>query len=110
MIYFASGEWMADLKAMTCRNMTWNITVSFEKQGEAFIGTISDMPDNLSRRWMSAKSGNLVREKLIKEAQEVFLMAYNANELEECSLSRHNLKDRKRLILKHAEMEKSQAV
>jgi hypothetical protein len=81
MINKINGEWIADLVAMTCRNYTWGITVAFEKQGEAIIGKISEMPDNLIKRWLNTESGFKILEKIEKEAEEVFLMVYFENVL-----------------------------
>jgi hypothetical protein len=72
----ASGEWIADLAAMTCRNYTWGITVAFEKQGEAITGKISELPDNLIKRWLNTDNGFRILRRIEKEAEEVFLMVY----------------------------------
>jgi hypothetical protein len=81
-----SGEWIADLGAMTCRNYTWNITVSFEKQGEAIIGKISVAPENLIKKWTSIGNGDKILQKIVKEAEEIFSMAYYENELVKCGI------------------------
>jgi hypothetical protein len=94
-----SGEWIADLGAMTCRNYTWNITVAFEKQGEAIIGKMSDVPGSLIKKCGSSKNGNKVMNKILKEAEEVFLMVYYGNELDKCCIPDHSLKNKKRLIM-----------
>jgi hypothetical protein len=110
MVYGSSGQWIADLNAMTCRNYVWNITVAFEKQGEAIIGKISDMPNNLNRKWILTKNGYQILKKIIRDAEEVFFMAYFENELEKCGIPKNNLRERKRLILRYAEMEYRKAV
>jgi hypothetical protein len=79
MVYLAYGQWIADLRTMTCRNYVWNITVAFEKQGDALIGEISEMPNNPNRKWIFSPIGDKIRKKIIKEAEEVFLKAYSEN-------------------------------
>ncbi|MDR0313852.1 MAG: hypothetical protein LBI14_09670 [Treponema sp.] len=79
MFNIVSGEWIPDLETMTCRNYTWRITVSFEKQGEALIGKISNMPDNLIRRCLYTENGFMILKKVVKEAEDVFFMAYYDN-------------------------------
>jgi hypothetical protein len=99
-----SGEWIADLGTMTCRNYTKKITEEFEKQGEAIIGKMSEVPDSLTKKWGSSKNGKKVVNKILKEAEEVFLMVYYGNELEKCCQPDHSLKNKKRLIMLRSEM------
>jgi hypothetical protein len=84
MINNESGEWVTDLGAMACRNHTWKITVTFEKQGEGIFGKISEIPDNLVKKWISSQNGYKIVKKIVKEAEEVFSMAYFGKELEKC--------------------------
>jgi hypothetical protein len=74
-----SGEWIPNLETMTCQNYSWRITVAFEKQGEVFVGKISNMPDNLIRRFLYMEDGFLILKKIVKEAEDVFCMAYYEN-------------------------------
>jgi hypothetical protein len=109
MITKESREWITDLGAMTCQNYTWKITVAFEKQGEAFIGKISEMPENLSRKWAAIRNGDMILDKIVEEAKEIFSMAYFEHELERCGIPKHNMKDRKRLILTEPGMGRREA-
>jgi hypothetical protein len=104
MVYFAYGQWIADLRTMTCRNFVWNITVTFEKQGDALIGEISYMPDNSNRKWIFSPIADRIRRKIIKDAEEVFLKAYFENELEKCDIPEIKSRETKRLILKNVGM------
>jgi hypothetical protein len=44
MITIANGEWIADLGAMCCRNITTNMVVVFEKSGKTLCGKIKKYP------------------------------------------------------------------
>jgi hypothetical protein len=44
MINIAQGDWIADLRAMKCRNFINNITVKFENDGHDLIGKLDVVP------------------------------------------------------------------
>jgi hypothetical protein len=82
MLSAKNGEWIADLETMTCRNYTWEITVSFENQGDTLVGKITDLPDSISRQWLFDENRFAILDKILKEAEQVFLMAYYSNILD----------------------------
>ena len=82
MITIAQGEWLADLGAMTCRNINNGIIVVFEKNGKVLNGKIKDMPVELMRQWAELQNGHKLIRKAVAEAEEVFLRAYYENEIE----------------------------
>jgi hypothetical protein len=49
MITIANGEWIADLGAMTCRNINTGMVVEFQKSGITYVGEIKDMPVEIMR-------------------------------------------------------------
>ena len=79
MVHIASGEWVADLGAMTCRNYNTNIVVCFERQGNSLIGKIQDMPMDLFAKWAGGPHGERRIQTAVMEAEEVFLRAYSEN-------------------------------
>jgi hypothetical protein len=76
-----NGEWTVDVEAMTCRNINKDIVVIFEWEGKTLIGKILDMPI-LLMRWTKLPVVDLFTERIIMEAQEVFLKAYSENNKE----------------------------
>ena len=82
MITIASGEWIADLGSMTCRNITNNIVVSFEKEGKALRGKIKDIPMELFAKWAEEPQGEKKVQNTVMEAEEVFLRAYFESDIE----------------------------
>jgi hypothetical protein len=75
------GEWVVDLDAMTCRNNTNKIIVSFEKQGKAIFSKIDYIPLYTLRRWALAQDGSNNIRKIIAEAEDIFLIVYFENML-----------------------------
>ena len=73
MVTIMQGEWIADLVAMTCRNINNRITVGFERRGKTYIGKIKDMPVELMRQWAKLPNGH----KLI-QINVAFLFTNNA--------------------------------
>ena len=82
MITIASGEWIADLGSMTCRNITNNIVVSFEKEGKVLTGKIKDIPMELFAKWAAEHGGEKKVQKAVMDAEEVFLRAYFESDIE----------------------------
>ena len=76
MITITSGEWIADLGTMTCRNINNKIVVAFEKKGKTIIGKINDMPIELMEQWAAIPHGENNIKKAVMEAEEIFLKAY----------------------------------
>jgi hypothetical protein len=70
-----SGEWTVDVEAMTCRNIKKDILILFEWDDETLIGKILDMPI-LLMKWKKLPIVNMSIERIITEAQEVFLKVY----------------------------------
>ena len=82
MITISDGEWIADLRAMTCRNYINNIVVVFEKKGKMPIGKIKDIPIELMEKWAALPHGENNIKNAVMEAEEVFLRAYLENLIE----------------------------
>ena len=82
MVTIASGEWIADLRAMTCRNYINKLVVVFEKKGKALFGKINYMPMELLEKWALEPHGEKNMENAVMEAEEVFLRAYIENKME----------------------------
>jgi hypothetical protein len=93
MISIAKGEWIVDLGAMTCRNISSKIVVAFEKQGESILAKIDYIPLITLRTWELTHEGSDNIRKVIMEAEDVFLGAYFENELENNGIPEDILKD-----------------
>jgi len=65
-------EWLVDTEAMLCRNNLTEIVVGFAKKGETYIGKIKDMPMELTVRLAKMKDGDLLLQKTVLDAEEVF--------------------------------------
>ena len=74
-----NGEWIADLRAMTCRNITNNIVLEF---GNELNGKIKDIPMCLFKKWSSEPQGERHIQKALMEAEEVFIRAYYEGDIE----------------------------
>jgi RNAse (barnase) inhibitor barstar len=77
MVTEVSGEWVADLVTMTCRNTANNIVIVFEKLEKTLIGKIKNIPLELVNKWAKEKQGDKNIINAIKEAEEIFLEAYH---------------------------------
>ena len=82
MITIANGEWIADVGAMMCRNVSNKIIVGFEKSGETITGKIKDIPMELFARWAGESEGEKKIQKAVMEAEEVFLRTYFESKIE----------------------------
>ena len=82
MITIASSEWIADVGAMMCRNVSNKIIVGFEKRGKTLNGKIKDIPMELFARWAGEPGGEMKIQKAVMEAEEVFLRAYFESDIE----------------------------
>ena len=82
MITITNGEWIADLGAMLCRNISNNIVVAFEKSGRILNGRIKDIPMEVFAKWAGEPDGEKHIQKVVMDAEEVFLRAYFENDIE----------------------------
>jgi hypothetical protein len=82
MIEIANGEWIADLGAMVCRNISNKIDVEFEGEGKNVTGKIKDMPMDLFTKWAEKPDGERLIQKAVLEAEEVFLTAFFESQLD----------------------------
>jgi hypothetical protein len=82
MITMANGEWIADLGAMCCWNITTNMVIAFEKRGKTLYGKIKDMPMDSFSKWAAELHGGRKIKNAVMEAEEVFLRAYFENKIE----------------------------
>ena len=73
MVKIASGEWIADLGGMVCRNINNGITVCFEKTGEMVTGKINDMPMELQQQWATLPDGHIQYRMLLWKRKKCFL-------------------------------------
>jgi len=68
--------WVADLDTMTCRNINTRIVVAFERKKNFFFPKINNMPNDVYEKWANMKDGKREMEKIIFEAESVFLRTY----------------------------------
>jgi hypothetical protein len=76
MIRITDGKLIADLGAMTCRNIENGIVVSFIQKGNIFEGKLQDMPFELLGTWAALPDGERKIRRAVEEAEEVFLRAW----------------------------------
>jgi len=67
---------------MTCKNTTNNIVVIFEKLGINLTGKIKNLPLELINKWTVEKNVEANIRNAVKEAEEVFLRAYEKDNYE----------------------------
>ena len=89
MVTITNGEWIADLRAMTCRNIINNIVVEF---GKDLNGKIKDIPMSLFTKWSADPHGERNIQKAVMEAEEVFLRAYYENDIKKNGIKKDMLK------------------
>ncbi len=82
MITIANGEWIADLQTMTCRNILNNVIVSFEVKEQYPQGKIKHIPMDLLSKLAIQANGDKEIEKMVTDAEEVFLRVYFEREIE----------------------------
>jgi len=73
MLRIIGDEWLVDTEALICRNNLTKIVVGFEKSGKTYVGKIKDMPMELTARLSKMKDGELLLQKAVMDAEEVFL-------------------------------------
>jgi hypothetical protein len=78
MIRITDGKWIADLGAMTCRNIENRMVVAFKQKGNIFEGKLQDMPFELLGTWAALPDG----ERNIRQAEEVILRAWFETKIE----------------------------
>ena len=74
-------DWVINLEEMTCHNINTGIDVIFEKKGDAFIGKIKDLPDNIYEQWANTENGVGLFKFIVTEAENVFLRIYIENDI-----------------------------
>ncbi len=82
MITITNGEWIANLQTMTCRNVLNNVIISFEMKGKFPRGKITHIPMDLLSKLAIQPDGEKAFEKMVADAEEVFLKAYFEREIE----------------------------
>jgi hypothetical protein len=83
MTAIAQCDWVADLRAMKCRNFAKNITVKFEKEGRELVGKLDHVPMELYVKWAEEPDGQKYAiDTVMEEAEAVFLRAYFERKLD----------------------------
>ena len=77
-----NGDWVADLDDMLCWNINNKIIVEFERKGEAVVGQVKDMPLELLAEWAGKPDGQRLMQKMVLEAECVFINACMGNKFE----------------------------
>jgi len=72
MVSIVDNEWLVDTEALLCSNNLTKIVVGFVKIGEAYAGEIKDMPLELTVRLSKMKDGDVLLQKAVMDAEEVF--------------------------------------
>jgi hypothetical protein len=67
--------WIADLEAMTCRNISTRIVVEFQKAGKTYMGKIKEIPVEITERWERLWYGDRLKQNVVLIAEEEFLRA-----------------------------------
>ena len=83
MITITSDEWIADLGALTCRNINTHVVVEFTKSGKTYIGKVKYMPIEQLLDWAKLLYGPQKLRDIIDEATEVFLRALAERDYED---------------------------
>jgi len=74
-------DWVINLEEMTCHNINTGIDFTFEKKGDAFIGKIKDLPDNIYEQWANNENGVGLLKIILTEAENVFLRIFLENDI-----------------------------
>jgi predicted alpha/beta hydrolase len=83
MVMIEDGGWIADLEAMTCRNILTSMVVEFEKSGSSYVGKVKDMPIGIMEQWAKLRHGERLMKNAVAEAEEVFLRAAIERDIEQ---------------------------
>jgi len=81
-----SGNWVADLRTLSCRNSTNNITISFEKIEGNLRPKIREMPIEMLKKWVIDPEYVRYIRKTVKEAEDFFTKAYYENKVLESTV------------------------
>jgi hypothetical protein len=85
MTAITDGKWIADLGAMTCRNIESRVVVGFHKRGNTFEGKLRDMPTGLLEKWAAlVECGEKHIRQAVEEAEVVFLRAWFEAGIKNC--------------------------
>ena len=76
-----SGEWVADLEGLKCRNVLNGVVVAFQRSGKFFDGKVEYIPDGLMAEWANGPKRAREIEKAVMEAEEVFMTAFFENDI-----------------------------
>jgi hypothetical protein len=79
MIPIVYGNWITDLKNMTCWNAENKIIVAFRKNGGEFEGQIKDMPMEVMSKWANEPHGEWHIKESVMEAKNVFMRGYDGS-------------------------------
>jgi len=72
MLKIVDDEWFVDTEALLCSNNLTMIVVGFTKSKNIYIGKIKDMPLELTARLAKMKDGDLLLQKAVQDAEEIF--------------------------------------
>jgi hypothetical protein len=75
-VIIGQGPWIADLAAMTCRNIENKMVVKFIETGKSLTPEIDDIPLSLLSTIARKKHDVSYLQKQVEEAEDVFLRAY----------------------------------
>jgi hypothetical protein len=70
------GEWVADVRTMSCRNDPLGVTFFFRRREKAQGGKSFEM---IGMKLLCISNKDKIPEKVFIEAEKVFLNAYNEN-------------------------------
>jgi hypothetical protein len=76
-----NGEWVTDVKKMTCRNKNNNIVILFKKINGNLVGEIKTLPMKIVNKWATeGQGGDKDLKNTVTEAELMFYKAYFENE------------------------------
>jgi hypothetical protein len=81
MITEVSGEWVADLVTMTCKNTKNNIVIIFKKIEGNLVGKIKDLPLKIISEWAVEGLEKTNIKNAVIEAEIIFLKAYLGSDI-----------------------------
>ena len=74
MLRIVGDEWFVDTETRLCSNNLTKTVVGFVRNGEMYTGKIKDMLSELLIRLAKMKDGDLLLQKAVLDAEEVFLL------------------------------------
>ena len=75
-----TGNWLVNLKNLTCLNTENQMVIAFVKKGPMLVGKIQKIPKKLTEKWITDPNRERNLRKAVIEADEVFFKAYFAGE------------------------------